>query len=61
MYRLRAFIIILMLFVWIDVQAQQRGVISGIITDAETGEPVIGASVLIQQTGLGAASDVEGR
>ncbi len=50
-----------MLFVWIDVQAQQRGVISGIITDAETGEPVIGASVLIQQTGLGAASDVEGR
>jgi len=55
------FSFLLMLCAFINVQAQQRGIIAGLITDAETGEPIIGASVLVQGTGIGAATDVEGR
>ena len=45
----------------ISIQAQQRGFISGLITDSQTGDPLIGASILVQGTSLGGATDVEGR
>ncbi len=38
----------------------QTGRISGKVTDQQTGEPLIGANVLIMGTSLGAASDVNG-
>jgi hypothetical protein len=38
----------------------QNGRISGKVTDQQTGEPLIGANILIVGTSLGAASDVNG-
>ena len=42
--------------------AQNNGstVVSGKITDAQTGEPVIGASVIIKGTTIGTISDIDG-
>jgi len=38
----------------------QTGRISGMVTDQQTGEPLIGANVIVVGTSLGAASDVKG-
>lgn len=38
----------------------QLGSISGTITDAKTGEAIIGANVIIEGTSVGAASDIDG-
>jgi len=38
----------------------QSGKIRGVITDAETGEPLMGANVLVQGTMLGTATDEDG-
>lgn len=40
---------------------QNQGTLSGRIVDAKTEEPLIGASVFLQGTDLGAATDVDGR
>lgn len=40
---------------------EKKGSITGTVVDAETGEPLIGVNVVIQGTGRGAATDVEGR
>ncbi len=37
------------------------GGISGVITDAQSGEPVVGATVMVMGTSLGASTDVDGR
>lgn len=39
----------------------QEAIIEGTVIDVETGNPLIGANVLIQGTTLGAATDMEGR
>lgn len=39
----------------------QNGTIGGIIRDAKTSEPIIGANVVIQGTTVGAATDIEGK
>lgn len=39
----------------------QKGKIEGKITDAKTGNPVSGISVIIKETGKGVATDLEGR
>ncbi|GHT77661.1 TonB-dependent receptor [Bacteroidia bacterium] len=39
----------------------QTGNITGVISDKKTGESIIGASILIENTSLGAASDIDGR
>ncbi|MFQ6615945.1 MAG: carboxypeptidase-like regulatory domain-containing protein [Fidelibacterota bacterium] len=39
----------------------QTGKISGSVIDRETGEPLIGANVIVMGTSFGAATDVEGR
>lgn len=44
-----------------DTIDEGRGTVLGVITDAVSGEPLAGASVLIQGTNIGIASDVEGR
>lgn len=38
----------------------QKGTISGTVIDADTGEPVIGANVVIDSTDLGAATNMDG-
>src|SRR5687768_9445900 len=39
----------------------QNGTIAGVVTDAATGETVIGANVVIQGTTIGAATDFDGK
>jgi len=38
----------------------QTGSIRGIIVDQESGDPLIGANIIIDGTTMGAATDVEG-
>jgi len=49
------------LFSFSVVYAANTGKISGQVTDKETGEPLIGANVIVLETDLGAATDVSGR
>jgi len=42
------------------VFAQMAGKISGRVVDAQTGEPLIGANVIIVGTSMGAATDIDG-
>ena len=51
---------ILLLFVTSSALTAQSGNISGNITDASTGEPLVGANVFLESTSLGAATDFEG-
>jgi outer membrane receptor for ferrienterochelin and colicin len=39
----------------------QNGTINGTVTDAKTGETVVGANVVIAGTGVGAATDIDGK
>ncbi|SHH98203.1 TonB-dependent receptor [Chryseolinea serpens] len=39
----------------------QNGTIGGIVTDAKSGEAIVGANVIIQGTQVGAVTDVEGK
>ncbi|SMO53848.1 TonB-dependent receptor [Gracilimonas mengyeensis] len=61
---LRAFPVWVLLFLLVlgtgAVQAQNSGRITGLVTDESSGEPLIGASVMIEGTSLGAATSVEG-
>lgn len=56
-----ALVLLLLAFImpW-AVVAQNTGRIAGVITDRDTGEPLIGANILIQGTTIGAAADFDG-
>jgi TonB-linked SusC/RagA family outer membrane protein len=43
------------------LSAQQNLSVSGVVTDASDGSPLIGVSILVKGTSVGAASDVNGR
>lgn len=43
------------------LQAQTSGTISGTVKDARTGEPLIGATILLEGLDLGAGTDLDGR
>lgn len=60
MNRLLIILICYASFFFIDAFAASTGKISGKVTDQSTGEPIIGANVLIEGTYLGSASDVDG-
>ena len=51
---------VIVLMVTTAAFAQNTGKISGVITDSETGEPLIGVNVVIVGTTLGASTDEEG-
>lgn len=53
-------LICLSLFIFSSVQGGTTGKISGKVTDKDTGEPLLGANILIEGTNLGAATDVGG-
>ncbi len=55
------FIILFTVIVNAIALPQSRSKIEGRVTDAETGEPLFGANVLIVNTQLGAAADIEGK
>lgn len=65
MKQLRQFLLMILLLVSADVMtAQQNRVlfsISGKVVDAKTGEPVIGAAVNVEDTGIWAISDENGK
>lgn len=50
----------ILLFSAIGLHAQTTGKIAGYVVDANSGEPLAGASILIEDTNLGAEADLEG-
>lgn len=65
MKQLRQFLLMILLLVSADVMTAQQNralfSISGNVVDAKTGEPVIGAAVNVEDTGIWAISDENGR
>lgn len=55
-------VVIMMIgFVWHQpVHAQETGKISGKVIDAETGNPLVGANVMLKGTDFGSATDING-
>ena len=56
-----AVLLLLMAFAPGHALARQTGQVSGVITDAESGDSLPGANVFIQGTTIGATSDIDGR
>ncbi|MFN3873797.1 MAG: TonB-dependent receptor domain-containing protein [Ignavibacterium sp.] len=54
-------IFLIFLIGYLPLLAQGKGTITGYVLDKETGEPIIGANVLIENTNIGAATDLEGK
>lgn len=54
-------LIILLFIIPLLTFAGPKGKITGIVIDAENGNPIIGANIYLENTSLGSASDVEGR
>ncbi len=52
---------LLLLFFVPGLALAQTGSLSGIVTDGESGDPLPGANLFIEQLGSGTATDVEGR
>ncbi|HKK24250.1 MAG TPA: TonB-dependent receptor, partial [Gracilimonas sp.] len=55
------FILIMFLGYSLPVYAQATGKLTGTVSDAKTGEPLIGATVILEGTELGDATDTNGR
>lgn len=49
------------LFVGIGIVTAQTSTVSGVVTSEEDGEPIMGASVLVNGTSLGAVTDIDGK
>ena len=54
-------VLLFLLPVFVALYAGVTGKISGEVTDADTGEPVIGANVVVEGTSYGAAADLFGQ
>jgi len=58
---MKYFLMGIMLSVWITTTVfAQDATISGILTDSKTGEPLIGANIIVDDT-MGTATDIDGR
>lgn len=53
-------ILLILLFCTSLLFSQDKGVIRGLITDGETGDPLIGANILVKGTYLGSSTDADG-
>ena len=58
---MKKFMLIFILFLGTFLGLTAQGVISGTILDAETGESLIGANVVIEGTATGASTDYDGK
>lgn len=56
-----ALLILIVLLISLKTSAQNVGTISGMVKDKNTQEPLIGATVAIEGTGLGTQTDVDGK
>ncbi len=54
------FILLAFVFLFESINAQSRGNLSGKVTDAKTGEPLIGATIIFEGTTIGASSNANG-
>ncbi len=54
------FFVIFIVSFFVDIQAGISGKIIGQVSDKRTGEPLIGANIIVQGTNIGAASDIQG-
>lgn len=52
---------LLILFLLPITAVAQTGTLTGVVTDAKTGEPLIGATVILEGTSLGDATDENGK
>lgn len=63
--KLKSFMIFLvtvfLIFFQVDLFSQNKGTITGIVVDEVTGEAIIGGNVLIENTFIGAATDLNGK
>ncbi|MGB6649263.1 MAG: carboxypeptidase-like regulatory domain-containing protein, partial [Bacteroidota bacterium] len=57
----RLLILALFLFGSLDLFAGETGKIAGRVRDAETAEPLVGISVFLEGTTMGASTDLEGK
>lgn len=57
----QAILVLLIVFISSNIFAQNTGKINGQVTDDQTGEPLIGANVMVEGTQLGAATDDQGQ
>ena len=55
-----AIILLFLLMSFVVLHAGTTGKIAGSVVDANTGEPLIGANIVLEGTNLGAATDVDG-
>ena len=55
-----AIFIFITIFTSISIFAGETGKISGYVTDKSTGEPLIGANVIVEGTYFGGATDLDG-
>ncbi len=53
--------LIVMLVLSVTMLLAQNKTVTGVVTSAEDGEPVIGASVIVPGTGLGTVTDIDGK
>jgi TonB-dependent receptor len=53
--------LLLFLLMQIIIYSQAGGVLTGKVIDSETGEAIIGANVFLENTSLGAATDLDGK
>ncbi|MBN2426224.1 MAG: TonB-dependent receptor [Calditrichaceae bacterium] len=60
-YRRNFYSIVFMLLLVIFSLASEKGTITGVVVDSETGDPLIGANIYLDNTSMGAASDLDGR
>ncbi len=58
--KINSYMVTILLLFSISLFAGQTGKLSGKVADRDTGEPVIGANVIIDGTYLGAAADIDG-
>ncbi|MEM8560540.1 MAG: carboxypeptidase-like regulatory domain-containing protein, partial [Bacteroidota bacterium] len=54
------FLLLLVLSVGLSASAVAQGTLSGTVTDAASGEPLVGVNVYLQGTTIGAATDTDG-
>ncbi len=59
-FPLLKFLLALLMLFQVQLLSQQKGNISGIVLDSQTGEAIVGANVLIENTNIGAATDLDG-
>nr|WP_229088088.1 carboxypeptidase-like regulatory domain-containing protein [Bacteroides congonensis] len=49
------------LFIGIGLMTAQTSGVTGLVTSEEDGQPVVGASVLVNGTSLGTITDIDGK